>query len=64
MTDPLFPRSRAKIKQYVLANNKGVEQGPAFDNQLNKAIKSGVDKGEFAQPKGEASTSVKIKLVY
>ena len=50
-----FLDSRSKLKQYVLANNKGLEAGLAFDNNVNKAIKSGVDKGEFAQPKGVMS---------
>ena len=48
--------NRAKLKQYVLANNKGLESGASFDNMFNKAIKGGVDKGEFAQPKGPSGT--------
>ena len=51
----LIFRSRTKLKQYVLANNKGLESGASFDNMFNKAIKSGVEKGEFAQPKGLSS---------
>ncbi|KAL9632538.1 MAG: hypothetical protein Q9164_005260 [Protoblastenia rupestris] len=44
--------SRSTLKKYVQANNKGMEPGASFDNMFNKAIKSGVEKGEFAQPKG------------
>ena len=44
--------SRLALKKYILANNKNVTPGATFDTQLNKAIKSGVEKGEFAQPKG------------
>ncbi|KAJ5884963.1 hypothetical protein N7495_009473 [Penicillium taxi] len=45
--------SRQAIKKYVIANNKitFASQG-AFDSQFNKAIKAGVDKEEFVQPKG------------
>lgn len=47
-------RSRQAIKKYVTANNKitFASQG-AFDAQFNKAIKAGVEKGEFTQPKGK-----------
>lgn len=44
--------SRQAIKKYVQANNKIPAQGASFDAQFNKAIKSGVDKGDFLQPKG------------
>ncbi|KAL2860187.1 hypothetical protein BJX68DRAFT_224429 [Aspergillus pseudodeflectus] len=45
--------SRQSIKKYVLANNKLAPASQnAFDSQFNKAIKSGVEKGEFLQPKG------------
>lgn len=45
--------SRQAIKKYVVANNKiAIASQGAFDAQFNKAIKSGVDKGEFTQPKG------------
>ncbi|KAJ5162376.1 Histone H1 [Penicillium capsulatum] len=45
--------SRQAIKKYVIANNKlAIASQGAFDAQFNKAIKSGVDKGEFTQPKG------------
>ncbi|KAL1998831.1 hypothetical protein VTN02DRAFT_5507 [Thermoascus thermophilus] len=45
--------SRQSIKKYVQANNKiTVASQNAFDAQFNKAIKAGVEKGEFTQPKG------------
>lgn len=45
--------SRQSIKKYVLANNNITVASPAaFDAQFNKAIKAGVEKGEFTQPKG------------
>ncbi|KAE8348460.1 linker histone H1 and H5 family-domain-containing protein [Aspergillus coremiiformis] len=45
--------SRQSIKKYVLANNKiAPASNNSFDSQFNKAIKAGVEKGEFTQPKG------------
>ncbi|KKK17030.1 hypothetical protein P175DRAFT_0508861 [Aspergillus ochraceoroseus IBT 24754] len=45
--------SRQSIKKYVLANNKiAPASSNAFDSQFNKAIKVGVEKGDFLQPKG------------
>ncbi|PYI14583.1 hypothetical protein BO99DRAFT_394457 [Aspergillus violaceofuscus CBS 115571] len=45
--------SRQSVKKYVLANNKiAPASQAAFDSQFNKAIKAGVEKGEFTQPKG------------
>jgi histone H1/5 len=45
--------SRQSIKKYVQNNNKiTVVSQAAFDSQFNKAIKAGVEKGEFSQPKG------------
>jgi hypothetical protein len=39
----------------VLANNKLAPASQnAFDSQFNKAIKSGVEKGDFLQPKGKS----------
>lgn len=38
----------------MVSNNKiAIASQGAFDVQFNKAIKSGVDKGEFTQPKGK-----------
>ncbi|KAL4977263.1 hypothetical protein BDW66DRAFT_133219 [Aspergillus desertorum] len=52
--------SRQSIKKYVLANNKLAPASQnAFDSQFNKAIKAGVEKGDFIQPKG---TSGPVKL--
>lgn len=46
--------SRQSIKKYVQANNQiSVASQAAFDAQFNKAIKAGVEKGEFTQPKGK-----------
>jgi linker histone H1 and H5 family. len=45
--------SRQSIKKYVQNNNKiNITSQAAFDAQFNKAIKVGVEKGEFTQPKG------------
>ncbi|KAL4866651.1 linker histone H1 and H5 family-domain-containing protein [Aspergillus spectabilis] len=45
--------SRQSIKKYVKANNKlSTASSNAFDSQFNKAIKVGVEKGDFLQPKG------------
>ncbi|KAL8642153.1 MAG: hypothetical protein Q9226_008539 [Calogaya cf. arnoldii] len=49
--------SRAAIKKYVLANNKSLANSSnVFDAQFNKAIRSGVEKGEFHMPKGSSGT--------
>jgi len=46
-------RSRQSLKKYIQGNlAKGGATGATFDAQFNKAIKSGVEKGEFTQPKG------------
>jgi len=42
------------LKKYILANNANVSPGATFDAQFNRAVKSGVDKEEFAQPKGRS----------
>lgn len=44
--------SRSALKKYILANHKPAASSTAFDNQFNKAMRLGVEKGEFAQPKG------------
>ncbi|TVY24655.1 Histone H1 [Lachnellula hyalina] len=46
--------SRIALKKYVKANNKIKADGAMFDSQFNRALKSGVDKGVFAQPKGSS----------
>lgn len=53
LTEPL-PFSRQAIKKYVQSNNKiNVTSQSVFDSQFNKAIKAGVEKNEFTQPKGK-----------
>ncbi|KAL9137825.1 MAG: hypothetical protein Q9175_000959 [Cornicularia normoerica] len=49
--------SRPSLKKYLKANHKNLASSDAiFDTQFNKAIKSGVQKGDFAQPKGPSGT--------
>lgn len=46
-------RSRQAIKKYVKSNNKVKFTSEAqFDSMFNRALKAGVEKGDFAQPKG------------
>ena len=52
--NPTLLNSRSALKKYILANNKNIAQGATFDTQFNRAIKAGVEKGEFAQPKGRS----------
>lgn len=48
-----LPHSRPAIKKYILANNKSTAATAAvFDSQFNKALRTGVEKGDFTQPKG------------
>lgn len=45
--------SRQKIKKYVQNNNRiAIANQSTFDAQFNRALKSGVEKEEFLQPKG------------
>lgn len=45
--------SRQSLKKYVKANNNlTTVTGNMFDSLFNKALKTGVEKGVFAQPKG------------
>lgn len=46
--------SRVAIKKYVQANHKAAAASASFDTQLSKAIRTGVEKGEFEQPKGNS----------
>lgn len=48
----LHPHSRQKLKQYVKTNNNITLSQNMFDSVFNKALKSGVEKGVFQQPKG------------
>ncbi len=54
---PAPPHSRQALKKYILANHKNLTTTPAqFDQQFNKALRTGVDKGDFHQPKGTCSS--------
>lgn len=56
LADPVVVNSRPSLKKYLKANHKNLASSDAiFDTQFNKAIKSGVQKGDFAQPKGTSS---------
>ncbi|KAK4179387.1 putative histone H1, partial [Triangularia setosa] len=44
--------SRQSLKKYVKSNNTINASDNMFDSLFNKALKSGVDKGIFEQPKG------------
>ncbi|KAH7029202.1 uncharacterized protein B0I36DRAFT_325253 [Microdochium trichocladiopsis] len=44
--------SRQQLKKYVRANNTITVSDNMFDSLFNKALKAGVDKGTFEQPKG------------
>jgi len=46
--------SRVALKKYVKANNSINATDKMFDSLFNKALKSGVEKGEFSQPKGSS----------
>ncbi|KAI1182948.1 hypothetical protein F5B17DRAFT_418214 [Nemania serpens] len=49
--------SRQSLKKYVKANNTITASDNMFDSLFNKALKSGVDKGIFEQPKGPSGTT-------
>jgi histone H1/5 len=51
-------RSRIALKKYVKANNKISANDNMFDSLFNRALKSGVEKGVFAQPKGTCLVSI------
>ena len=44
--------SRQSLKKYVRANNNITVSDNMFDSLFNKALKAGVEKGVFEQPKG------------
>lgn len=49
----LLVASRQAIKKYVLANNTiNVPSTKAFDSIFNRTLKTGVENGDFTQPKG------------
>ncbi|KAI3318936.1 hypothetical protein HD806DRAFT_510416 [Xylariaceae sp. AK1471] len=49
--------SRQSLKKYVKANNTITATDNMFDSLFNKALKVGVDKGIFEQPKGPSGTT-------
>lgn len=56
LANPIVTHSRPSLKKYLKANHKNLASSDAvFDTQFNKAIKSGVEKGDFAQPKGTSN---------
>ncbi|CAF9917911.1 MAG: hypothetical protein GOMPHAMPRED_001411 [Gomphillus americanus] len=52
--------SRQAIKKYIVSN-KGVADDKTFTSQLNRALRTGVEKGDFAQPKGPSGP---VKLAH
>lgn len=58
----LLPSSRVALKKYVKANNNINATDKMFDSLFNKALKSGVEKGEFNQPKGKLSEFATIDV--
>lgn len=46
--------SRSALKKYVKANNKITATDSMFDSLFNRALKAGVDKKIFEQPKGSS----------
>ena len=53
-------RSRQSLKKYVKANNNINATDNMFDSLFNKALKAGVDKGVFEQPKGAYSPARRL----
>lgn len=47
--------SRQSLKKYVKANNTLNVTDAMFDALFNKALRNGVEKGVFQQPKGKSS---------
>ena len=63
LADQVHHHSRQAIKKYVKANNEGLATASdaQFDVMFNKAVKSGVEKGDFTQPKGTSRVSSQWK---
>ncbi|RYP12808.1 hypothetical protein DL765_007128 [Monosporascus sp. GIB2] len=55
--------SRQQLKKYVKANNQLSVTDNMFDSLFNKALRAGVEKGVFEQPKG-ASGGTKLSKNY
>lgn len=53
----IWPDSRQSLKKYVRANNNIQTSDNMFDALFNRALKNGVEKGIFEQPKGTVPTS-------
>jgi histone H1/5 len=49
--------SRQSLKKYVRANHAINVSDAMFDSLFNKALKAGVEKGVFEQPKGKQSAA-------
>lgn len=53
--------SRQAIQKYIMANNKvGNLSETQFRQHVNRAIASGKEKGELAQPKGVYSSALRV----
>ncbi|KAL8404407.1 hypothetical protein RB594_009306 [Gaeumannomyces avenae] len=55
--------SRQSLKKYVKANNKLEVTDAMFDSLFNKALRNGVEKGVFQQPKGPSGGTKLAKKV-
>lgn len=55
--------SRVALKKYIKANHKNIVDGKMFDSLFNRALKSGVEKGIFAQPRGASGGTKLAKKV-
>lgn len=65
LADPGVAHSRPSLKKYLKANHKNLASSDTiFDTQFNKAIKSGVEKGDFAQPKGTSTLAYIISHLF
>ena len=53
VSNPDMFLSRQALKKYILANHKTLNGDKQFDSQFNKALRTGVEKGDFDQPKGK-----------
>jgi histone H1/5 len=54
--------SRVALKKYVKANNQLNVSESMFDALFNKAIRTGVEKGVFEQPKGMCCACIQVWL--
>jgi hypothetical protein len=55
--------SRVALKKYVKVNNSINASDKMFDVLFNKALKAGVEKGEFSQPKGKSGANVEALIL-